>query len=293
MKLQVPRNRTAYQQLERPGLAAAATELAGTGSAATPIPSPARGSHFYKYSEFTGERQLWLKELIVEHRLFLPRLSQLNDPADGRPRLARKSEDQLFTFLYNSPFGVLGRNPGMTVEAQVKEAVILDANIRLHGVQTLMRDLAKSLNAELDDWRIYSLSKRYDNFNLWAKYSGSHTGYCLEFANMPPFFSMAMEVSYGESLEMDISNLDHLNGYWFFCKSEEWSNEEEVRVLVSRKSHPILKIDPSWLNRVILGWKMPEEERFQIRAWAKQRSPELKVVEASYDELDQTLVLRG
>jgi hypothetical protein len=268
-------------------------EALGAMPRATPIPSPARGSHFYKYSEFTGERQQWLKEAILEHRLFLPKLSQLNDPADGRPRLARKSEDQLFTFLYNSPFGVLSRNPGMTVEAQVREAVILDVNIRLHGGQTMMRGLAKSLNAELDDWRIYSLSKRYDNLSLWAKYARAHTGYCLEFANAGSFFSMAMEVSYGQSLEMDISNPDHLNGYWFFCKNHEWSNEEEVRVLISRKSHPILKIDPSWLTRVILGWKMPEEERSQIRAWAKQRSPELMVVAASYDELDQTLKLGG
>jgi hypothetical protein len=40
---------------------------------------------------------------------------------------------------------------------------------------------------------------------------------------------------------------------------------------------------------VILGWKMPGAERCQIREWAKQRSPELTVVDASYDELDQIL----
>lgn len=271
----------------------AAAEALRAMPTATPIPLPARGSHFYKYSEFTGERQRWLKEAILEHRLFLPKLSQLNDPTDGRPKLARKSEDQLFTFLYNGPFGVLERNPGMTVEAQVREAVILDANIRFHGGQTLMRDLAKSFNAELDDWRIYSLSKRYDNLSLWAKYAGGHTGYCLEFANAGPFFTMATEVSYGQSLEMDISNRDRLNGYWFFCKNQEWSNEEEVRVLVARRSDPILKIDPSWLTRVILGWKMPEGEGSQIREWARQRSPELRVAAASYDELDQSLKLEG
>jgi hypothetical protein len=107
----------------------------------------------------------------------------------------------------------------MTVEEQIREAVILDVNIRLHGAETLMRDLAKSLNAELDGWRIYSLSKRPDNLNLWAKYAGSHRGYCLEFANVGSFFANTMEVSYGESVELDISNREHLNGYWFFCKS--------------------------------------------------------------------------
>ena len=256
---------------------------------ATPMPVNASGSHFYKYAEFTGDRRRWLKELILEHRLYLPRLSQLNDPADGRPKLARNSEDQLFTFLYNSPFGVLGRNPRMTVEDQVREAAILDVNISKHGSETLMRSLAKCLNAELDDWRIYSLSKRYDNLSMWAKYAGNHAGYCLEFVNVGPFFTCAKEVSYGKYVEMDISNRDHLNGYWFFCKSQEWRDEEEVRILVARGSDSVLGIDPSWLTRVMLGWKMPRSDRAQIREWAKQRSPELRVVEASYDELDQIL----
>ncbi|MGA8429430.1 MAG: hypothetical protein WB729_06385 [Candidatus Sulfotelmatobacter sp.] len=88
---------------------------------------------------------------------------------------------------------------------------------------------------------------------------------------------------------MDIANRDHLNGYWFFCKGEEWSNEEEVRVLIARRSNPILRIDPSWLTRIILGTKMPQSDRNQIRDWTRQRSPELRVAEASYDELDQVI----
>jgi hypothetical protein len=263
--------------------------ISSTESIAVPLPIRATGTHFYKYSEFTGERQLWLKQTILENRVYLPRLSQLNDPTDGRPKLVRKSEDQLYTFLYNGPFGVLGRNPGLTVEQQVREAVILDVNVRLHGAETLMRGIVKSLNAELDDWRVYSLSKRYDKLNLWAKYPGTHSGYCMEFANAGPFFSLAKEVSYGNSIEMGIANSEHLNGYWFFCKGEEWSNEEEIRVLIARNSDPILKIDPSWLTRIILGWRMPDSDRITIREWAKQRTPELKVEQASYDELDQVV----
>jgi hypothetical protein len=34
---------------------------------------------------------------------------------------------------------------------------------------------------------------------------------------------------------------------------------------------------------------MPEADRAEIRAWAKQRSPELKIVEASWDCLDHVL----
>jgi hypothetical protein len=257
------------------------------------IPLKASGSHFYKYSEFAGEKREWLKEIILESRLYIPRLSQLNDPADGRPKLARKTEDQLYFFLYNSPFGVLSRNPRMTVEEQIKEAVVLDFNLRHHGAEALMHEMAKTLNAELDDWRIYSLSKRYDNLSMWAKYGGNHSGYCLEFANGGPFFGCAKQVSYGDSMEFDISNPDHRNGYWFFCKNQEWSNEEEVRILVPRKSDCKVQIDPSLLTRIILGWKMAEADRMQIQMWAQQRSSKLKVVKASFDELDQVLRLEA
>ena len=72
---------------------------AKVNSEAIPIPVKASGTHFYRYSEFSGEKQGWLKKIIYEHRLYVPNLSQLNDPADGRPKLAQKSEDQLFSFL--------------------------------------------------------------------------------------------------------------------------------------------------------------------------------------------------
>jgi len=157
-----------------------------------PIPKKASGSHFYRYSEFTGTRREWLKSIIFEHRLYVPNLPQLNDPADGRPKLAHKSEDELFAFLYNGPGGVLTRNPHMSVEDQIKEGLILDYNLRNHGKDVVMRGTAASFYRELNDWRIYCLCKRSNNMNMWAKYAGNHAGYCLEFANVGPFFGSAL-----------------------------------------------------------------------------------------------------
>jgi len=263
-----------------------------TGSAVkslpTPIPKRASGSHFYKYSEFSGNRREWLRDIILTHRLYVPNLAQLNDPTDGRPKLAQKPENELFSYLYS---GFLSRNLHLTVDDQIREGMVLDYNLKLHGTDVALRVLTKCLNEELSDWRIYSLSKRHDNLSLWATYAGNHSGYCLEFANVGPFFECAMEVSYGETMEMDLANPEHRNGYWFFCKRQEWSSEEEVRVLVPRKSACWVTIDPTWLRQLILGWKMPEADRKQIREWAAQRSPALRVVDASWDELHQVLRL--
>jgi hypothetical protein len=151
--------------------------------------------------------------------------------------------------------------------------------------------MAESLNAELNGFRIYSLSKRYNNLSLWAKYAANHRGYCLEFANQGPFAS-ACEVTYGESILMDITDPEQ-RGPYCFCKRQEWSNEEEVRILLLRGSNPIVRIEPRCLTRLILGKDMSDAHRKLIREWAKQREPELAVVSAYYDELHQVLKLNG
>ena len=54
-----------------------------------------------------------------------------------------------------------------------------------------------------------------------------------------------------------------------------------------------VKIDPRLLTRIILGRKMKDQDRAQIRKWAKEREPELRVVSAYYDKLDQSLQLEA
>jgi hypothetical protein len=258
---------------------------------AIPAPIKATGSHFYKYSPFDGQRQNWLKEIIIQHQIYVPNLTQLNDPPDGRPKLAPMTEDELYSFFYGGQFGVLKRNSRMSVEEQVREAAVLDVNLRQHGKDTIMRETARLLYKELDAWRIYSLSKRYDNMGLWAKYAADHTGYCLEFSNAGEFFASAYEVTYGEPVELRIEELAQQNGHWFFRKSRDWSSEEKVRILVRRHSSAVVSIDPSYLTRIILGWKMRDDDRKLIREWSKSRSPELNVVTACYDQFTQSLRL--
>jgi hypothetical protein len=85
---------------------------------------------------------------------------------------------------------------------------------------------------------------------------------------------------------------DHLTGFWFFCKRSEWSNEEEVRLVLPRRKEFKVKIDPRWLTRLILGKDMSQHHQQTIRGWAKQRTPELAVVNAYYDAVDQRLRLK-
>lgn len=136
---------------------------------------------------------------------------------------------------------------------------------------------------------MYCLSKRATNTNMWAKYAHDYRGYCLEFANEGDLFGQAKEVIYRDVVELDLTEQSQINGWFFFCKSNEWNNEEEIRIHLSRHTPHEVDIDPRVLTRIILGWQMPEVDRTLIRQWAKQRNPELSVATASWNEYERRL----
>jgi len=145
----------------------------------------------------------------------------------------------------------------------------------------------------MGEFRVYSLSKRFDNFSLWAKYAADHGGYCLEFANEGPLFGeYVAEVIYGEYAPFDVIDSNNRSADFLVYKRPEWSNEEEVRLIRTPGSNPEVRIKPQWLTRIILGKDMLPDNQKQIRDWAKQRQPELAVVQAYFDELHQELRLK-
>jgi hypothetical protein len=254
-----------------------------------PLPAKAIVPSLYKYSSLaTPEHLDRLRIIVQDHELYLPNLDQLNDPADGRPRLAPLSEEQMGSFLYRK---FVQNNPHLTREQLAHELEVIVYNAKLHGPERLHRVLTESLHLELQDYRIYSMSKRYNNLSLWAKYAGDHSGYCLEFANERPLFESARDVMYEDSLKMDVNNPEHTNGFWFFCKRPEWSNEEEVRLVLPRGYGSKVKIEPRWVKRLILGKDVSEQNELVIRSWARQRVPDLAVVKARYDSVEQTITL--
>lgn len=144
----------------------------------------------------------------------------------------------------------------------------------------------------MNEYRVYSLTKRFDNFSMWAKYSDEHTGYCLEFANEGPLFENACEVYYRKYPPFRIADSVGRTSLFLVYKRPDWSNEEEVRLILPAGKGMTTHIESNWFTRIILGTKISAENEAQIRAWAKQRVPELTVVRAYLDEFDQELCLR-
>src|SRR6266851_6912075 len=114
-------------------------KIAPNGDGAIPLPPKATVPLFYKYSSLaTHEHLARLRVIIQDHELYLPNLTQLNDPADGRPRLAPLSEEQMASFLYEK---LLQREPNLTWADRQREEAIIRFNVTKHGAETLLRPL--------------------------------------------------------------------------------------------------------------------------------------------------------
>jgi hypothetical protein len=241
---------------------------------ALPPGSPDR-THFYKYSNC--DHLEWLRDIILDHRLYLPTLDQLNDPKDARPDLLPLSEDEWVEFLMCS-------NPCGLTRAEMRIAV------RRMSVQTLLENATRSFHQGMTAFGIYSMTRRYDNLALWGEYAACHSGYCLEFLNTGPLFQHAKEVVYQDSVQMRINDVEDKS--WIFRKRLKYRHEEEIRLVSIPRQGRSVTIDPAWFNRLILGKNIQAAHEEQIRSWSNERRPSLVIVKAEYDAVSGRLTLK-
>ena len=266
------------------------TMVSGDNGMSLPEPRKATVPYFYKYS--SPDHLDWLRDILLKHELYLPNLRELNDNNDGLPHLALPSAQDMAAYLCDN---LHLYRPDLSPEEIPHEKEVIRYNVEGHGPAALMPLLVTILDRQLEGYKIYSMTKRYDRMNLWALYAANHTGYCLEFQNTGGFFGSAKDVTYLEAKDLEISVDDPLltRGYFFFCKTNDWSNEDEVRVVQSRRDPGNrARINPHCLTRIIVGKDIKAEHAEQIREWARQREPQLRVVNAYYDAASRSIKLK-
>ena len=249
-------------------------------------PPRSTASHFYRYGG--AEHLEWLERVITNDTIYLPTFAELNDPRDGKPRLADVPADRIVDFLYRK---YEERTPAATPAKRAEALNEIKVMAAFYGREWLLREMTRLLHELFDQTRVYCMSQRWNNLPMWAKYADGHQGYCVEFANVPPFAAARMVV-YDNSPEMDVTNEDHAHFGWFYLKTTEWSNEEEVRLVLPRLARTdSIAFPPQALNRIILGERMSMKNRKVIASWVQQRTVPLSVCVTQFDRYRQALTL--
>jgi hypothetical protein len=232
-------------------------------------PRKYQGPFLYKYR--STEHLEWLKEILLDNKLYFPTARELNDPSEARPPLTAASLKALTTMLTHYSAAA---KPFLTNRGLARDAAIIAFNAPRFGPDFLLSEITPILHSLFKRVRICSPSKRPNNPHLWSAYARNHTGYCLEFRE--PFFGPAWEIRY-EDIALDITDEQQLNPYFLFYKTRSWRSEEEVRVIAPR-DHAIIIFDPRLLTRLILGSEIASANAATMRAWAADRKPPLSVV---------------
>jgi hypothetical protein len=252
------------------------------------IPPPpetprATGPHFYRYG--SGDYPERLEALMLHNAMYIPSASELNDLRDVRPRLHRPLRPEWVAFMKSLS------EKGLALVPPEEHARRIDDIVDSLGIDEMLDIASRMAHDMMTKFRVYSMSKRWDNLSMWEWYASRHRGYCLEFANAE-FFHPAREVVYDNSFVMDISDEAHRTANWFFYKSPDWSNEEEVRlVLPARLGGPVFKMPPGLLTRVILGKDVPTADVERFRTWGTRTAPPLPVVTTKWDPFQLRLIV--
>ena len=119
---------------------------------------------------------------------------------------------------------------------------------------------------------IYSLSQNPLDELLWAHYSNSHRGFCIEFdknellnndkiilADSVSYTDSPPEILFRDTLPKNNLNLKNKSGFY---KSNRWSYEEEFRIVTS--TNELISYSPNSVTGIYFGLKMAENDKQKI-----------------------------
>jgi hypothetical protein len=229
----------------------------------------------YKYSSLDRDRLDWLRDILLGHRVHFPTPDDLNDPEDVRPPIRFSSREGLIDVLYRP-------DASREVLENLASLVRIKHYVDTATEEDICRDLGRAFHQVTVRHRVYSMTTRSDNEHLWTEYAGCHSGYCLELENYGVFEMLPIAVVYTDTICRDFCRREDFNPTILYYKRTKWAKEQEVRFV----PHPTLSsgyvaFNPHRLRRIILGRRMRAEHREVVRAWCRERTPQLEVAEES------------
>lgn len=206
-------------------------------------------NQLYKYRSMNCDSIL---DIFINNKIFLSSPTNFNDPFESRPLLTyHKSVKKRSKYLRELTKDRFPNTDNKTLNNLMKgkdELLTNSENIR------------KVYNSVLSTIGIYCLSEINDDLLMWAHYSDSHRGFCLEFdsSNNNTIFWEAFKVIYKNDYPlvnvMDIENPDEYPKI-ILRKSKHWKYEREWRIIKNEQDggpgH--YQFSPELLKGVIFG----------------------------------------
>ena len=176
--------------------------------------------YLYKYRSLVNKEYVF--DILKNHRLYFPTRSGLNDPLEG---------------------------------------VIQPIHFHTLGSTYFIENgyLQPEFNELLEEYRILSLSRTWNNMQMWAHYANNYKGICIAFKYNDVFLN-AREVKYTSKRFKYIDERDIVTDKEFestikknlLYKSKNWKYEYEYRI-IEKTSEPFFYFPQNCIEEVIFG----------------------------------------
>jgi hypothetical protein len=250
-----------------------------------------RRGHLYKYKSLRGQNFDHVVEIIRDCRIYCPRPSELNDPAECKPQLVI---DDITSPTYRPRIDawvrrcVAHRAPVPT-EAEIQAEL---ASLTQARLEELVAGATVAYHEEVNNrYRILSLADSPDNHHLWANYADGYGGVCLAFF-VDPMFGSAFRVAYSDAFPaFDVTNNERFDTLvaTALVKRTAWQGECEYRLIFSDpplpEDRPLvdqkLRFPRELLTGVVFGYRVAADQRNTLLRIIREHAPHARVAEAT------------
>ena len=240
----------------------------------------------YRFRSIDHERLERSSRIFTHNELYFASPTQLNDPWEAKPHIVIGDlSDPDYKAKYKAwAFRVMMADRPKNDPRKVREWLERHTQEQAEGYAQELRD---KYQKSLEGYRICSFSDNATHPLLWSHYSGSHTGFCLEFDASTDTFGPAMKVTYQNDYpSIDITEPDDDTNLRMsmLTKAQFWAYEGEYRLVSMEPNEPgalpvkehFFLFPTHLLTGVIFGCQMPQADRDLIMQWSKDRAGEIQ-----------------
>ena len=236
----------------------------------------------YKYGVIKHRKQLgFLKEVILDNRIWFSNPAELNDPFEFRPLIdlgKKGSEKEEFRKWIID--GLRKKDLNWSKARKEASKTMRKLNADPNILRKLFADLIRSKS-------VYCLTEDPKNILMWAYYGDGHKGYCLKFDTLQSdyfknhLFRINYSINYPK-IKPWSRDFDETGKLSICTKSLEWEHECEWRLFGKHHGHNDLP--PNVLVGIIIGYKMESDQKDMIENWCSNRESPVSVSYSSVDD---------
>lgn len=250
-----------------------------------PDPDSKVPGYFFKYRSLAEPR--WVRELIVDQRLYFPNASALNDPFDCNPVFDT-------TATLDERRRYLRRFVTRTMKGKRRpERRRFESKVRA-DMPNFIKTMTRSHAQTMASLGVYSLTAEPLDLLMWPHYANEHRGICVRFntaellneerAPIPVTYAAQRPVANPIVEEPVASTIRTVQ-----TKALAWAYEKEWRLVENEGGGKVLQLQRPAIDGVILGARITDEGRQTVLEWVSEARRPIEVFQARFHECDYAL----